>query len=68
MSKTVKVCIDKIPSNLSKEISLINQYKWEPGQTIHVRFLEGVPEVKEKVKKTCKKMGTIREYKIRIWQ
>lgn len=38
MSKTVKVCIDKIPSNLSKEISLINQYKWEPGQTIHVRF------------------------------
>ncbi|MET4559854.1 M12 family metallopeptidase [Lysinibacillus parviboronicapiens] len=55
MSKTVKVCIDKIPSNLSKEISLINQYKWEPGQTIHVRFLEGVPEVKEKVKKHAKR-------------
>ncbi|MCF6796749.1 hypothetical protein L1M59_11520 [Bacillus sp. ET1] len=50
MSEKIKVCIDKLPPQSNQEIALIKEYLWEPGQTIHVRFLNGVPEVQEKVK------------------
>ncbi|MGG3159772.1 M12 family metallopeptidase [Priestia megaterium] len=55
MSEKIKVCIDKLPPKSNKEIAVIKEYLWEPGQTIHVRFLDGLPEVQEKVKKHAKK-------------
>ncbi|MCF6796751.1 hypothetical protein L1M59_11530 [Bacillus sp. ET1] len=50
MSEKIKVYIDKLPPKSNKEKAVVKEYLWEPGQTIHVRFLNGVPEVQEKVK------------------
>jgi serralysin len=55
MPEKVKVCIDKLPPESYEEIAAVNKYLWEPGQTIHVRFLEGIPEVQDKVKEYAKK-------------
>ncbi|MEI5908214.1 M12 family metallopeptidase [Bacillus spongiae] len=55
MVEKIKACIDKLPPQSQNEIAILNQYRWEPGQTIHVRFLEGDPTVQEKVIKYAKK-------------
>lgn len=51
-SEEIKVCIDKLPP--SDTIAMLKDYKWKQGQTIHVRFLDGVPEVQNKVEKYAK--------------
>jgi serralysin len=55
MSENIKVCIDKLPlTKTYKEIAGLNDFFWEPGQTINVHFLEGNPEVQKKVEKFAK--------------
>lgn len=53
MEKEVKICTEMVGSSPPRLV-LENINKWNRGQTIRVRFLDGVPQVQDKVKKYAK--------------
>lgn len=44
----IKACIDVLPDQQSRGAVLTDQ-KWQPGQTLRVRFLDGDPVVQQKI-------------------
>lgn len=51
--KTIKVCIDPrpLPRTKGERLALLTGSKWQPGDAIRVRFMEGDPVIHQKVKK-----------------
>lgn len=56
MNEEIKICVDKLsekarnPYKPGAEAATVTQLKWEPGKTIRIKFLNGDPQIKEKVK------------------
>ncbi len=63
---SIHVCVDKYPEQLDQnpdvirprpgnnvplQLTLLKQYAWPNGSTVRVRFLDGDPEVQERVKR-----------------
>ena len=53
MQKEIKICTE-IVTLPSTTLVLEKQKKWNPGQTIRIRFLDGIPQVQKKVEKYAK--------------
>ncbi len=61
MTEPIKVCIDKVIKNKGDpyddprgSMAVIRNKRWNPGQTLSVRFLGGDPVVQDKVKKMAR--------------
>lgn len=46
--ETLKVCIDVLPDEETRG-AVLRDKKWQPGQTLRVRFLDGDPIVQQKI-------------------
>jgi serralysin len=60
MAKQIKVCIDKVIKNKDPyadpraKMAVIRDKRWQPGQTLRVRFLGGDAKVQRKVQEKAK--------------
>jgi serralysin len=60
VEETLKVCVDKTISGKDpyseprSRMAVIRGKRWEPGQTLRVKFLSGNPQIKEKVQDKAK--------------
>src|SRR5918912_958189 len=50
MSKVIKCCIDRpVRADLPSYAALVTALKWPNGQVLRVRFLDGDPDVQDRV-------------------
>lgn len=48
LTETIKVCVD-VHADGDARGAVLRDYKWQPGQTLRVRFLDGDPIVQQKI-------------------
>jgi serralysin len=52
--KPIKMCIDMDSPSQGSEMALVKEKLWKKGQTLKVTFLNGVPQIQNKVKELAK--------------